>query len=130
MKQGLFLLLTVLTAADLAVACQCEASFGTCKEVRLSDLVFIGKVRSIQPLFLNRWYDSNKSAMTALNETFVRAEEHPSPDSLRQVKDAYLAMFPQLDDSQKRQVESAQTSSKLPCCWTARSIAGCACISP
>jgi hypothetical protein len=51
---------------------------------------------------MNRWYGANQSGMTSLNEVFLRAEEHPSADSLRQVKDAYLATFPQLGDLEKR----------------------------
>jgi hypothetical protein len=96
-----------------ARACECEASFATCKEVRLSDLVFIGTVESIEPIFLNRWYTTNQSSMRALNDAFINAQEHPSADSLRQVKDTYLAMFPGLDDREKRQVQAADTVQRM-----------------
>lgn len=108
------LLVGILSAACWpASACQCEASFGVCKEVRVSDLVFIGEVDSIQPLFLSRWYGTNQSAMTSLNDAFLRAQEHSSADSLRQVKDAYLATFPQLDERQKKLVESADNVQQM-----------------
>jgi len=96
-----------------AGACQCEASFGACKEVRVSDLVFIGVVQSIQPLFMSRWYGAKQPGMAALNDAFLHAQEHPSADSLRQVKDAYLATFPQLDELQKRLVESADNIQQV-----------------
>ena len=96
-----------------ANACQCEASFGTCKELRASDLVFIGTVQSIQPLFLNRWYEANQSAMRSLNDALLHAQEHPSSDALRHVKDTYLAIFPQLNEFQKREVESADSIQQV-----------------
>lgn len=96
-----------------ANACQCEASFGACKEVRISDLVFVGVVQSIQPLFMSRWYGANQTGMQSLNNAFLQAQEHPSPDSLHQVKDAYLATFPQLDELQKRLVESADSIQQI-----------------
>lgn len=99
--------LLFLLFSRAAQACQCEASFGACKEVRLSDLVFVGAVESIQPIFLSRWYGTNQSALVSLNTAFLRAQEHPSADSLREVKDLYLATFPQLDERQKKLVETA-----------------------
>jgi hypothetical protein len=108
------LLVGVLSAACRPVhACQCEAAFGACKEVRVSDLVFIGTVQSIQPLFLSRWYGANQPGMRSLNDALLQAQEHPSPDSLRQVKDAYLATFPQSDALQKRLVESADNIQQV-----------------
>lgn len=97
MLRGVFLVGLISAACGPASPCQCEASFGACKEVRVSDLVFIGVVQSIQPVFLSRWYGTNPSAMTSLNGAFLRAQEHPSADSLREVKDLYRATFPQLD---------------------------------
>jgi hypothetical protein len=94
-------------------ACECEASFATCKETRLSDLVFIGTVESIEPIFLNRWYGTNQSAMRSLNDAFIHAQEHPSADSLRQVKDMYLGMFPNLDKREKTQVQTAETIQQM-----------------
>jgi Carboxypeptidase regulatory-like domain len=96
-----------------ASACECEASFATCKEVKLSDLVFIGTVESIEPIFLSRWYGANQSAMRSLNDAFVHAQEHPSAESLHQVQDMYLAMFPGLDDREKKQVKAADTVQQM-----------------
>src|SRR5580692_398186 len=96
-----------------ASACDCQASFGACKEVRVSDLVFIGTVESIEPIFLNRWYATNQSAMQSLNDAFIRAQEHPSAESLRQVKDTYLAMFPSMDEREKKKVQAADTVQQM-----------------
>ena len=103
----------VLATCWTASACECQASFAACKEVRLSDLVFIGTVESIEPIFLSRWYGTNQSAIRSLNDAFIRAQEHPSADSLRQVKDTYLATFPGLDEREKRQVKAADTVQQM-----------------
>ncbi len=94
-------------------ACECEASFAACKEVKVSDLVFIGSVESIEPISLNRWYRANQSALQSLNDAFIKAQEHPSAESLRQVKDTYLAMFPGMDDREKKQIQSADTIQQM-----------------
>jgi hypothetical protein len=94
-------------------ACQCEASFAACKEVKVSDLVFIGTVESIEPISLSRWYGANQSALQSLNDAFIKAQEHPSAESLRQVKDTYLAMFPGMDDREKKQVQTANTIQQM-----------------
>jgi hypothetical protein len=101
------------SACWAAGTCHCEASFGACKEIRLSDLVFIGTVESIQPIFLSRWYGADQSAMQALNAAFLRAQEHPSADSLRDLKDKYLGAFPELDDRQKKLVETADSLQQM-----------------
>ncbi len=62
---------------------------------------------------MSRWYGANQPGMKVLNDAFVRAHEHPSADALRQVKDAYLATFPQVDDVQKRLVQSADSIQQV-----------------
>jgi hypothetical protein len=94
-------------------ACECEASFAACKEVRVSDLVFTGTVESIQPIFMDRWYGTDQSAMHSLNEAFLHAQEHPSAQSLHSVKDTFLALFPSMDDREKKQVQAAATVQQI-----------------
>jgi len=94
-------------------ACECEASFAACKEVRVSDLVFTGTVESIQPIFMDRWYGTDQSAMRTLNDAFMHAQEHPSAESLHSVKDTFLAMFPSMDDREKKQVQAADTVQQM-----------------
>jgi hypothetical protein len=96
-----------------ASACECQASFATCKEVRVSDVVFIGTVELIEPIFLNRWNGTNQSAMRPLNDAFIRAQEHPSAETLRQVKDNYLTIFPGLDEREKKQVQAVDTVQQM-----------------
>lgn len=113
MLRAVLLIGLVSSPCWAAGTCQCEASFATCKDVRLSDLVFIGTVESIEPIFLSRWNGANQSAMRSLNDAFIHAQEHPSADSLRQVKDLYLATFPQLDERQKKLVETADSLQQM-----------------
>lgn len=97
----------------LLSACECQASFAACKEARVSDLVFIGRVESIEPIFLNRWYGTDQSAVRSLNDAFLHAQEHPSAESLHQVEEKYLAMFPSLDEREKKQMQTAQTIQQV-----------------
>jgi hypothetical protein len=113
MRGAVFLIGLLSPACWAAGTCQCEASFGACKEVRLSDLVFVGRVESVEPIFLSRWYGANQSAMQSLSAAFLRAEEHPSADSLREVKDLYLSTFLQLDERQKNLVEKADSLRQM-----------------
>lgn len=113
MLRGVLLIGLVSASCWPASGCQCEASFGACKEVRVSDLVFVGVVRSIQPLFMSRWYGATQPGMQSLNDAFLHAQEHPSADSLRQVKETYLATFPQSDELQKRLVQSADNIQQV-----------------
>jgi hypothetical protein len=113
MLRAVFLFGLLSSPSWAAGTCQCEASFATCKDVRLSDLVFIGSVESIEPIFLSRWNGANQSAMRTLNDAFIHAQEHPSTDSLRHVKDLYLATFPQLDERQKKLVETADSLRQM-----------------
>src|SRR6202021_850578 len=97
-------LLLSLSSCWTASACECTASFSAWKEVKLNDLGFIGTVESLEAIFLSRWYGANQSALRSLNDAFVRAQKHPSVDSLRQVKDTYLATFSDLDERERGQV--------------------------
>ncbi len=106
-------LLSSLWCCRTASACECEASFASCKEVRLSDLVFVGTVESIEPIFLSRWNGANQSAMQSLNQAYISAQEHPSADSLHQLKDKYLSMFPAMDEREKKQVQTAGTIQQV-----------------
>jgi hypothetical protein len=99
-------------AAGSAYACQCER-LSTCNEVATANLVFIGTVESIEPMFLNRWNDSSQSSLRSLNDAFMRAEEHPSADALAKLKDAYLKTFPDASPDRRSQVQEAKTASKV-----------------
>ncbi len=108
----LCLVLASLTAWP-AAACECEASFSSCREVKVSGLVFIGVVVSIEPIFLNRWNGTQQSAMRSLNDAYLQAQEHPSAATLQSLKDKYLATFPVLDDREKKQVQGADSVQQM-----------------
>jgi hypothetical protein len=108
----LCLVLASLTARP-AAACECEASFSSCREVEASDLVFIGMVASIEPIFLNRWNGTQQAAMRSLNDAYLQAQEHPSAATLQSLKDKYLATFPILDDREKKQVQGADSVQQM-----------------
>jgi hypothetical protein len=90
-------------------ACECETSFASCHEVGASDLVFIGTVQSIEPIFMNRWYMANQSPMRSLNDAYAEAQQHPSAAALARLKDAYLNIFPGLAPDEKRRLQGAGT---------------------
>jgi hypothetical protein len=90
-------------------ACECETSFASCHEVGASDLVFIGTVQSIEPIFMNRWYMANQSPMRSLNDAYADAQQHPSAAALARLKDTYLNIFPGLAPDEKRRLQGAGT---------------------
>ena len=82
-------------------------------EVKTSDLVFIGTVASIEPIFLNRWSGAQQAPMRSLNDAYLQAQEHPSAEALESLKEKYLATFPVLDDREKKLVQSADSVQQM-----------------
>ena len=76
-----FLSLTLLNRP--AQACDCETSFSSCHEVGASDLVFIGTVQSIEPIFMSRWYMTSQSPLRSLSDAYADAQQHPSSELWR-----------------------------------------------
>ena len=102
-----FVFLILGMAGRPARACQCER-YSTCNEVAATNLVFIGTVESVDPIFLNRWNDTSQTSLRSLNDAFLRAQEHPSPDALAHLKDAYLKTFPEASADRKKQSAECQ----------------------
>ncbi len=96
-----------------ARACECMVSLSTCHEVGASDLVFIGTVELIEPMFLNRWNLTSPASIRSINDAYTGAREHPSAAALASLKDAYLKTFPELAADQKSQVQAAKTVSDV-----------------
>ena len=90
-------------------ACECVTSFSACHEVGVSNLVFIGTVVSIQPIFMNRWYMANQLSMQSLNDAYLGAQQSPSAAALARLKDTYLNIFPDLPADEKRRLQAATT---------------------
>lgn len=103
-----FLSLTLLNRP--AQACDCETSFSSCHEVGASDLVFIGTVQSIEPIFMSRWYMTSQSPLRSLSDAYADAQQHPSSEALARLKNAYLKIFPGLAPDEKRRLQAAQST--------------------
>jgi hypothetical protein len=96
-----------------ARACDCMVSLSTCHEVGASDLVFIGTVELIEPMFLNRWNVTSPASIRSLNDAYTGARERPSAAALTQLKDTYLKTFPELAADAKNRVQAAKTISDV-----------------
>jgi hypothetical protein len=94
-------------------ACKCDATFSACHEVGASDLVFIGTVESIEPIFLSRWNLAASSSVRSLNDAYSDAQQHPSAASLNRLKDEYLKVFPGLAADDKRKLAAANTTQAV-----------------
>ena len=81
--------LTSLVLPGPVVACQCQTAPSACSGVAASNLVFIGDVESVQPVFLSRWNTSSRSSLALLNGAYTEALEHPSDTALTRLKEAY-----------------------------------------
>jgi hypothetical protein len=103
------LVLTLVPFARPALACKCINSFSACNQTGLSDVVFVGTVESIEPMFLTRWNLSGQGSVEALNETYLAARQYPSDESLARLKDAYRKAFPELTADQQTRLQNAKT---------------------
>jgi hypothetical protein len=106
-------LLSLMLYSSAAGACECSTSFSTCNEVKASDLIFIGTIESIEPLFLNRWYGTDQSAVKSVNEAYFEAQLHPSDNTLGQLKDTYIATFPGMEPEERKLVQAAKTVQEI-----------------
>ncbi len=106
---SLICFLSLILLQQSAHPCQCISSFGACQEVGASDIIFIGTVESIEPIFMNRWYSTNQASMRSLNEAYIAAQHSSSATALARLKDAYLNSFPALAADDKRRLQSART---------------------
>jgi hypothetical protein len=104
---------SAVSAPRQALACQCETSYSACHEVAAGNLVFIGTVQSIEPLFLNRWNMTEQSSMQPLNDAYTEAQKGPSAAALAELKDAYLKIFPGLAADEKLKLEAAKTTNDV-----------------
>jgi hypothetical protein len=96
-----------------ALACKCDATFSACHEMGASDLVFIGTVESIQPIFLSRWNLTARPSVRSLNDAYSDAQQHPSAATLSHLKDEYLKVFPGLAADDKRKLAAANTTQAV-----------------
>jgi hypothetical protein len=93
------------TAAAAAAGCKCETTFGVCREAASSNVIFVGTVEAISPLFLDDWNESQKASLEKLN--------HASEQGAATLREAYRNVFPDLPPEHKRRFDRAQTSQQL-----------------
>lgn len=111
-SQALFFLSLVLPPRAMQ-ACACQTSYGSCNEVVASNLVFIGTVEAIEPIFLNRWSLTSRTSLQSLNNAYLDAQEHPSEAALANLKDIFLKSFPDLAADEKQKLLDAKTTSQV-----------------
>jgi hypothetical protein len=106
-----FCALWLVSLAPPALACKCISALGPCNATAASDVVFIGTVESIEPLFLSRWNLSNQASIASLNEAYVAARQHPSNESIERLKNAYRQAFPGIAADQQARLQAAKTAA-------------------
>jgi hypothetical protein len=94
-----------------ALACKCIGSLAPCNQTRSSDVVFIGTVETMEPMFLSRWNLSSQASIESLNEAYIDARQHPSDESIARLKGAYRKAFPDLAADQQSRLQSAKTAA-------------------
>jgi len=109
MRRVLALLLVPLPV----LACQCAGPTAVCQRVASSDTVFIGKVESIVPHFLDHWNPAQKQSLTLLNAETARAQADRSASTLAAAKSAYAGIFPDLPEDSKKLLEAAKSHPDL-----------------
>jgi hypothetical protein len=96
-----------------ALACKCLTSLQPCNQTSASDVVFIGTVEMMEPLFLSRWNLSSQASMESVNEAYIDARQHPSPESIDHLKNAYRKAFPDLAADQQDRLQAAKTAASV-----------------
>jgi len=94
-----------------ALACKCISSLQPCNQTSSNDVVFIGTVESMEPVFLSRWNPSSQASMESLNQAYIDARQHPSDESIARLKSAYRKAFPDQAAEQQSRLQSAKTAA-------------------
>jgi hypothetical protein len=96
-----------------AFACNCTLSVPVCNAVAYSNVVFIGTVESITPIFLSDWNLSRRPELQQLNQANERYLADRSPQNLAALKDVFRKTFPDLQDDQRDRLEKADSQKSL-----------------
>ena len=110
-KLSILCLLSLASLDRPALACKCISSLAPCNQTGSTDVVFIGTVESMDPMFLNRWNLSSPSSVASLNEAYLDARQHPSGESIDRLKNAYRRAFPDLAADQQSRLQGAKTAA-------------------
>jgi hypothetical protein len=87
MRWGLCIL---AIAAHHVSACSCLVRFSLCQEVAASSTVFIGKVESVYPSYLD---SANRRKAVEFRDEVSRLHSEPSPGAIQQLKAVYSNML-------------------------------------
>lgn len=104
------LLLALMPAS--AFACKCLSAYPVCREVAMSDMVFIGTVESVEPAFLDPWHWRDPGSRIPVDE-IQKLREDPSPAAAQRLKVIYLQMLGEISDSEKHELEVAVTHKQV-----------------
>jgi hypothetical protein len=103
-----------LCVRPLTAACPCQKQLSVCNEVAAEgSVVFIGEVESISPKALGYWNPSRRAVWGALNESYDRVAENPSPQAVLEWKAAIRRLFPDLPERLKQELTEASTHAAL-----------------
>jgi hypothetical protein len=110
-------MMRVLVAACLCVpalyGCDCLQSLGACREAAASDVVFIGKVESMDPGVFSRWNPAQRASLERLNRGYDQARKSGSEGALNELKQSYLKVFPDLPEDRKEAIGAAASADEL-----------------
>jgi hypothetical protein len=96
-----------------SAACDCPVGVPVCNAVAYSNMVFIGTVESISPMFLSDYNVSRRPELDALyqaNEKYLAA---PSAQNLAAMKDVFRKAFPDLQNDQRDRLDKANSQKAL-----------------
>jgi hypothetical protein len=110
-KLSILCFLSLASLGRPALACKCISSLSPCNQAGSSDVVFIGTVEAMDPVFLNRWNLSSRLSMASLNEAYLDARQHPSDASVDRLKNAYRTAFPDVAADREDRLRSARTAA-------------------
>jgi Carboxypeptidase regulatory-like domain len=102
-----------LIAMAASAACKCDATYGPCRETASANVIFIGRVESVSPTFLDSWSDSQRASLDLLNREYEQSKSDRSPDAFARLRDAYLKVFPDLPPEHRNRLEHARSSDQL-----------------
>lgn len=99
-------ILVLMTASGVGGACRCQMNFSACQETAHSEVIFVGKVETIEPNFLDQWNPEQQAFLALLNQQFAES-------NFSKLRDAYFKVFPDLPADQKKRLETATTKEDL-----------------
>jgi len=110
-RLAILYVLSLVSLVRPALACKCISSLQPCNQTAASDVVFIGTVEFMEPMFLSRWNPSTQASMQSLNEAYVAARQNPSDATIEHLKNAYRQAFPDMPGDQQSRLQTARTAS-------------------